>query len=286
LDYPGDRVEIILARGKHPSVQRNEAVKIALGDWIYFLDDDSIADQRNLHRALQHANDSKVAVIGGPNLCPTNAPKLEQWFALAMGSKLAFGPSAARYRKIGGPRLSSEKELILCNLMFRKKEFESEGAFDCSLYPNEENALMDAIGNKGYKLIYDPEFVAYRNPRPNLKAFLKMLMTYGRGRAEQFRLHPTTGSILNFVPAGFVIFILLLPFLPKIFLWLLPVYLVAVLAQAMVVIPRSRLSWVFPVSALIAASHLFYGVGFWRGLLTRLKKSTPEKAEVTLEHIV
>ena len=29
-------------------------------------------------------------------------------------------------------------------------------------------------------------------------------MTYGRGRAEQFRLHPTPGSALNFVPPLFL----------------------------------------------------------------------------------
>jgi len=35
-------------------------------------------------------------------------------------------------------------------------------------------------------------------------------MTYGRGRAEQFRLHPTPGSAMNFVPPLFVLYLVLL----------------------------------------------------------------------------
>jgi hypothetical protein len=37
-----------------------------------------------------------------------------------------------------------------------------------------------------------------------------MLLNYGRGRAEQFRLHPTPGSILNFVPPLFCLYLLAL----------------------------------------------------------------------------
>ena len=42
LDYPADKCEVILARGKQPSAQRNRAVERAQGELIYFLDDDSM----------------------------------------------------------------------------------------------------------------------------------------------------------------------------------------------------------------------------------------------------
>src|SRR5688572_41050 len=41
LDYPRERMDVIVARGKQPSVQRNTAIKSAQGDLIYFLDDDA-----------------------------------------------------------------------------------------------------------------------------------------------------------------------------------------------------------------------------------------------------
>ena len=130
---------------------------------------------------------------------------LEQVFALVLASWLAFGPSRARYAPVGQVRETSEKELILCNLMARREPLLELGGFNEALYPNEENALMDELQKRGGKLIYDPELLVHRRPRSSLRAFARMLMTYGRGRAEQFRLHPTLGSALNFVPPLFCV---------------------------------------------------------------------------------
>ena len=120
LDYPPARLEIIVARGKQPSAQRNAGMKAAVGELIYFLDDDSVPEPASLRRATAHFADPQVKMAGGPNLCPPDAPGLEQVFALVLGSWLAFGPSRARYAPVGAARQSSEKELILCNLVARR----------------------------------------------------------------------------------------------------------------------------------------------------------------------
>ena len=216
LDYPKEKLEIIIARGKHPSVQRNMALRSAKGELIYFLDDDSVPLPTNLRRAVAHFSKPAVQMVGGPNICPPEAPKIEQAFALTMGSWFAFFSSRARYRPVGHLRDSSEKELILCNLLARREPIQELGGFDESLYPNEENALMDRLQSRGGILLYDPELLVYRRPRPTLKAFVKMLLNYGRGRAEQFRLHPTIGSAPNFVPPLFCLYLLAWPWLPEV----------------------------------------------------------------------
>ena len=97
FDYPAEKLEIIVARGKQPSVQRNAALKAARGELIYFLDDDSVPAPGNLHQAVRHFTDPQVQMVGGPNLCPPEAPALEKVFSLVLASWLAFGPSRARY---------------------------------------------------------------------------------------------------------------------------------------------------------------------------------------------
>ena len=285
FDYPPDRLEIIVARGKQPAIQRNRAVKEAKGELIYFLDDDSIAPADNLKRGVQHfAKHPKAALLGGPNVCPKDAPDLEQAFAQVMASFLAFGPSRARYASLGQLRASSEKELILCNMMMRKEPFLAAGGFNEALYPNEENALMDSLQKEGYTLLYDPAFLVERRPRRDLKSFAKMLMTYGRGRAEQFRVNPTLGSAPNFVPPLFCLYLLALPFLPKLFLWPLFAYFLAVFGQTLS-LPRG-FEFFWPVAPLIMLSHISYGFGFWKGLATPLKTKAEQAAvEVTLEKI-
>jgi succinoglycan biosynthesis protein ExoA len=276
LDYPAEKLDIIVARGNQPSAQRNAAMKAARGALIYFLDDDSVPGPDNLRRAVDHFAKPAVKMVGGPNLCPPDAPPLEQTFALVLASWLAFGPSRARYDAVGSVRETSEKELILCNLVARREAMLELGGFNEALYPNEENALMDELQKRGGKLLYDPQVRVYRRPRPSFGAFARMLRTYGRGRAEQFRLHPTLGSALNFVPPLFLLYLLAAPllvaFMPmgKAFLVPLGLYGLAVAVQGAVLAARGSVLRATAAVPLIVLTHILYGWGFWRGLFTKL----------------
>jgi len=283
LDYPADRLEIIIARGRQPSVQRNVATRAAQGEWIYFLDDDALPAPGNLRRAATLWDDPSVAMIGGPNICPPEASELEKVFAVVLSSWLAFGPSRARYLPVGPQRNAGEKELILCNLMARRDDLLRHGGFNEALYPNEENALMDQLHADRKRLVYDPEFIVHRRPRRTLPAFLRMLRTYGRGRAEQFRSNPTPGSAMNFVPPLFCLYLVLLPvigllplpmLLKEVALLPLSFYALAVLIQTLASIPSAGIVRSFLALPLVVASHVFYGYGFWRGLFTKLKATT------------
>lgn len=274
LDYPADKLEIILARGKQPSVQRNTALRAAHGELIYFLDDDALPVTGNLRRAVEVFRDTKVQMLGGPNLCPKDGPFLEQVFALVLSSWIAFGPSRARYAKVGTVRETSEKELILCNMLGRRETLLAHGGFNEALYPNEENALMDNIQKAGGKLMYDPELFVWRRPRRTLQQFMRMLMNYGRGRAEQFRTTPTIGSLPNFVPPLFCLYLAVLIPLTRLSPWaLLPMafYFVAILVQVLALIPQGGLIRSLCALPLLIETHVFYGIGFWRGLFTALK---------------
>jgi succinoglycan biosynthesis protein ExoA len=299
LEYPREKLEIIVARGRQPSVQRNAALQVARGELIYFLDDDSAPLPANLKEARNHFHDPSVKMVGGPNLCPPQAPALEKVFAVVLASWLAFGPSRARYDVVGSLRATSEKELILCNLLARRDALLELGGFDTSLYPNEENALMDELQRRDGKLLYDPHLIVYRRPRPTLKAFYKMLFTYGRGRAEQFRLHPTPGSALNFVPPLFCLYLLALAVLwalrwagvggslAKLGTIPLAAYALAVVGQTAASAFSKGFGRSLLALPLLVASHVFYGLGFWRGLVTALKTSDAKPAtEVMLETII
>ena len=293
LDYPPERLEILVARGRHPAVQRNRAIHAAKGDIVYFLDDDSVPAPDNLKRALKHFQEPDVVMVGGPNLCPPEAPFLEQVFSACMASWLAFGPSCARYDSVGNPRDTSEKELILCNQLARRQALLDLGGFDEALYPNEENALMDELQKRGGRLRYDPALVVYRRPRQDLKSFWKMVMTYGRGRAEQFRRHPTYGSILNMAPPFFVLYLVCMAILAaarhswfKYGLILLGLYCIAVVGQTLVSIPRKGILRSIFAMPLLVLTHLGYGIGFLRGLFTRLEPPPPQISEkVELEKV-
>src|SRR6185503_13025404 len=300
LDYPRDKLEIIVVRSTdlatYPSMKRNAAIRAAKGELIYFLDDDSVPLPGNFKRAVAHFSDPKVQMVGGPNICPDDAPTLERTFANVMGSWLAFGPSCARYRAVGKLRESNEKELISCNLVSRRDVLLETGGFDESLYPNEENALMDAVLERG-KLLYDPEMIVHRHPRSNFKSFARMLYSYGGGRAQQFRLHPTAGSFINFVPPAFCLYLVavlicvparLLPsWLPA---WLalapLALYLAAVLVQTLAVMARAGFMLGLRALPLLALTNILYGAGVCRGFFSKIAQVKPGGAtDIRLEMV-
>jgi len=142
---------------------------------------------------------------------------------------------------------------------------------------------MDELHKRGGKLIYDPQWIVHRRPRRSLKAFIKMLMTYGRGRAEQFRLHPSFGSALNFAPPLFCLYLvalLVFVFVPlnatltPLKLWAaapLALYVLFVFLLALASIPSGGVLRSLLATPLLAITNIFYGIGIWRGLFTRLK---------------
>src|SRR5438270_434392 len=153
---------------------------------------------------------------------------------------------------------------------------------------------MDELQKRGGKLLYDPDLIVQRRPRATLKSFMKMLVTYGRGRAEQFRVHPTFGSALNFVPPCFDVYLLVLigllllmaagaVQLPSTWLWVsagpLGLYLAIVLAQVAALIPGAGVAHSLGALPLIVLTHVLYGFGFWRGLLSPLKHGGKDGTE-------
>jgi hypothetical protein len=113
-----------------------------------------------------------------------------------------------------------------------------------------------------------------------------MLWNYGRGRAEQFRLHPTPRSALNLVPPLFCLFLVLLPFLPRYFDWVLAAYGAVLFLMALPVLPLKKWCWLPWIMSLVFVIHICYGLGFWRGCLTRPKPPAPSvAAEVRLEKL-
>ena len=108
----------------------------------------------------------------------------------------------------------------------------------------------------------------------------------GRGRAEQFRLHPTLGSALNFVPPFFCLYLLIGPWFGWIGLLPLAAYLLAVIGQTIASMKTYGIVKSLLALPLVILTHVFYGFGFWRGLFTKLKGAQAKPpVEVSVERI-
>ena len=265
--YPADLFEVLVAYGCQPSAQRNLAAREARGEILYFLDDDSRVTPGFLQEAAAHYRDPQVAAAGGPSLTPETDSALQRAIGAAFASLVGGGGVRNRYRSTGDTRATSDSELILCNLSFRREIFLSHGGLDERLYPNEENELMDRLMAERFTLIHDPKLAVQRSQRPTFRAYLRQMFGYGRGRGEQTVLSGKLKPV-SLVPSAFLVYTLMLPFLGA-GLFALPMacYLVLIVCASLLATVSGRdaalLPWLLPVFPTL---HLVYGAGVLCGL--------------------
>lgn len=281
--------EIIVVEGRSPSRQRNIAAQKSAGDILYFIDDDSRISPSCLHICTEHFGSEAVAVVGGPSLTPPDNSLIQQLFGHALSSLFGAGSMRNRYRIIGKARLTSQKELILCNMAIRRDVFIKMGGFDERLYPNEENELLDRIRAEGLQLIHDPALAVYRSQRPSISAFTKQMFNYGRGRGEQTCLTHKI-PVASAVPMFFVAYLLLLPLtllLSK--LAIIPLLLYLILCLTLVFTEMLRLKSVTSVFLLFIypLMHISNGLGLAYGVIKGIgDKMIPDDSTTVTIRIV
>lgn len=284
---PGSpQFEIIVAEGRRPSRQRNRAAAEAKGEILYFLDDDSIVVPDALLRLERHMGDPAVAVAGGPSLTPADNTPFQRGVAWALASFFGGGAIRNRYRRHGVVRDTDDRELILCNMAFRRDVYLAAGGLDERLYPNEENELVDRLLAEGRRLVHDPDMYVTRGQRPNLRAFVRQMFTYGRGRAEQTLLSRSLDA-KALIPSLFVCYLLSIPLSPG-WWYLLPaaLYGLLVLASTGAAALREGFALVWRLPLVYTLLHCCYGAGFITGLFTpRYRRGGVEVGEVLLRRL-
>jgi succinoglycan biosynthesis protein ExoA len=262
------RYEILLAEGSAPSQQRNLAALEAAGDILYFLDDDSRIHPGNLALCLDAMSNPEVAVVGGPSITPETDSWLQRLFGCALASAFGSGAVNNRYRAHGQPRKTTDKELILCNLAIRRSVFIELGGFNECLYPNEENEFLERVTSAGRTLLHVPSMSVFRSQRRTLKAFIRQMFSYGRGRGQQ-TLITSSYSVTSFIPLFFVAYLVLALIGIKYVLLQVPLvlYLSTDLVCTFAVLCRTGRPVFLLLLVIFPLMHIVNGVGLLCGLL-------------------
>lgn len=208
--------EILLIVGNSPSKQRNEGIKKSSGEWIYFLDDDSILSQESfveLVNTIERNPEAKI--IGGPSLLQEGANNWERAVQTVFSSNAGIGPIRSRYNSIGNERSATEKDLILCNMAVKKEVFDEIGYFNEDLYPNEENEFLKRVSKKFIK-IYNPKIKVYRFHRKTADGFFRQMISYGNGRTRNFLFNKKMIDLIYYVPLVFFCSVIILTFVGEI----------------------------------------------------------------------
>ena len=278
LDYPLDRIEILLAEGNRPSLQRNIAVEQAAGTHIYFLDDDSFISPDSLTIGLEYLENHDTAAVGGPAITHDEGSFLEQCFGEVLASPCGTFTTHTRNDPVGEPRRVRGEELILCNLIMKKSVFSGASGLDVRLYPNEENDLLKRLRQDDHTFYYLPEMIVHRTRQRSVMGFAKQIFSYGFGRAKHVHRYFSIADLPFLVPTLFIFYLSLVPFVHSAWFKIpLVLYFGLVAAGSLRIAIRKKPIVGLTALPMFVLVHLSYGLGVLWGLLSNWRY---EKAPV------
>jgi len=272
IDYPAEKIEVVVVEGRQPSLQRNRGVAEASGEIIYFLDDDCELTPDLLRKAVRHYAAPEVAAVAGVAMAKAGAPAVSIASHQVLGSLFGGCTIRVKYKPVGKPRPANDKHFVLCNASIRRHVYLAEGGLREDLYPGEENEFFRRLHAKGYPMVYDPEAIVHRNWRNTIGGFIKAILTYGRAKVDQGFEHYEPLDYLFFIPLIFLFYALSLPFLPPGPLWYpfwLYLLLLAFFSLQELVLSRSRAALL--TFLLFPLLHLSFAVGIIWGFMRTMK---------------
>lgn len=268
----------IITSGKDtgPAEKRDKGVKIAKGEILAFLDDDSYPETTWLKSALKIFEESeKIAGVCGPTLTPPHDDFRQKISGYVWSTWLGSG-GAGTYRCTVSQRREVD-DYPTVNFLVRKKDFLKVGGFDSHFWPGEDTKLcLDLIQKLGVKIIYDPTVLVYHHRRPVFKAHLEQISRYAIHRGHFARVFPQTSLRPGyFLPTLFVLSLFTWPILiykPSfLLLYLIPVILyffLLLLTALLIFLKEKNLKLSLWVLFSIFITHLVYGILFIKGFLS------------------
>lgn len=297
-DYPRDRFEIIVADGmsddetaeivkrmaettpqirlhRNPrrlsSAGRNIGFREGKGDYFLVVDGHCfIPDDQLFTHIVECFSKSGADCLGRPQpLDPPGLTTFQKAVALARASWLGHG---------GGSLIYGDHEgfcsPVSHGAIYARHVFDVVGYVDEAFDAAEDVEFNYRVEKAGLTCYSSPKLTIRYYPRETLRALMRQMIRYGRGRRRFTRKHPEALTLNQLIPAFFVtgLFCLALTLLIALFngillpslLLAIPygLYLLLLIGTAVTIAVKSGFRCTAPVPAIIFVIHFGLGWGF------------------------
>lgn len=244
----------------------NLAISLSTGDVIIRIDAHSYIPEDFVQLNVCNIEKGEF-VSGGIRPCVTENETPWGKTLLAVENSL-FGSSINKCRT--GKKHEYVKTVF--HGAYRREVFSKAGLFNERLLRTEDNEMHYRIRKAGYKICLDPQIVSYQYARSNFKTMMKQKFENGRWIGLTLGVSPKCLAIYHFVPACFVIGIILTSIIAGIGIWQLSslmwiLYGLFAILNTIISIKNDGFllpKLIMPILFLIL--HISYGVGTMVGL--------------------
>jgi cellulose synthase/poly-beta-1,6-N-acetylglucosamine synthase-like glycosyltransferase len=279
-------IKVIPSGDPTPAYKRNLGARLARGEILAFLDDDSYPSKNWLKNALKIFQPS-ISAVCGPTLTPPSDDIYQKASGWVLASWLGSGGAGVYRNRVMARREVDDFPSV--NLLVKKSDFKKVGGFDINHWPGEDTKLcLDLTHRLGRKIIYDPKVLVYHHRRPIFLPHLKQTSRYAQRRGFFAKKFPETSFRLGYLLPSLFAYGLILggilslfnPIVNFFYLLSFIFYLLLLFLSGLEVLFKEKnLSLAFLVMISIFVTHLTYGFLFPFGYFKRELKAIPHKVD-------
>ncbi|MDD4938262.1 MAG: glycosyltransferase [Candidatus Shapirobacteria bacterium] len=260
----------------NPAEKRNLGAKMAKGQYLTFLDDDSYPNKnylKNIFKIIQ--KHPEYSGICGPCLTPPKDNIYQKASGLMWSSYLGSGGAGSYRNNISPSRFVDDFPSV--NLTVKKKDFQTIKGFDTSYWPGEDTILCLKLTKKLHKKIfYHPSVIVYHHRRSVIIPHLQQITRYAIHRGFFAKKFPETSLKIGYIaPSLFVIYLIILTIINQInyqLIFNIPLYLyllILIFTLFLFIFQKNKFKTSLLAMITIPLTHIYYGILFLHGFFKK-----------------
>ncbi|MEP5256406.1 MAG: glycosyltransferase [Winogradskyella arenosi] len=257
-----------------PGDSRNYGMRNAKGNYFIILDSDVLLPPHYLNTISSFLRETYYDCFGGPDAAHPSFTSLQKAINFAMTSFITTGGIR------GGAEKIEDFQPRSFNMGLSKAAFLATGGFG-KIHPGEDPDLSLRLQQLGYKTVLIAKAFVYHKRRISWSKFYKQVHKFGQVRPILNQWHPSSKSVVYWLPTvfslGMLLAVLLALWSSYFLLYLYGFYFV--LAWILALISNKNIKVACMALCAISIQFFGYGYGFLKSTIALvILRKTPETA--------
>lgn len=241
----------------------NQAIMLALGEWIHLLDEDVYWSKHYFEHVKAMLEEEHFQIIGGPELPARDVSETAHAMYLALSSPFCQGVGFSRYRMLGNKPIGSNEEKLSSSNIWIRRFLIPDNIFPREYNQSAVSYLLQHLKLSQHQEWYHPKLFVLGNRSASFLPLRRRIFQQGYERSMLIRERMGAAGAAYTIPVLFILFHFFVLIYPPLLWPVYKLYLMLIFVASVGLSFKARKPWIFP---LVMFFHWFliweYGWGF------------------------